>query len=74
MDKKINLLFGILGAIILILLNSLGVYRIFDDSYSSYIIWTILRIIFTLLSVVGLISLIFFSILLIIDAFKNTKG
>jgi hypothetical protein len=68
MDRKLNLIFGILGGIFLICIRLplvyfyevLGNFQGFVSSFISQII-----------SIFGLLAVIFFSILLIIDCLKS---
>ena len=68
MEKKTNLLFGIIGGLFLVSLRlPLFSLSIISGGMIGYIVWNIIRV----LSFIGLIFIIYFSILLIVDTIKT---
>lgn len=68
MEKKISLLFGIIGGLFLVLLQLPAFTRTFSfDGMAGALFWQLI----TLLSFTGLILIIVFSILLIIDTIQT---
>lgn len=68
MEKKLNLLFGIIGGLFLVFLS----YPPFNlsmalGSFNGYVF----DILFSIVSFLGLIFIIYFSVILIIDAIKT---
>lgn len=71
MEKRLNLLFGIIGGLCLVLLRALLNLSMALGSMRGYVT----DILFGILSIIGIISIIYFSILLIIDAVRTVhKG
>ncbi|MBC2582777.1 hypothetical protein [Clostridium sp. DJ247] len=67
MERRFSLLFGIIGGLFLTQINGLLELRMAFGSMNGYVTDFVFRI----LSVIGLICIIYFSILLIIDTFKT---
>ncbi|OPJ59253.1 hypothetical protein [Clostridium chromiireducens] len=65
MEKRLSLLFGIIGSLVL-LISPLGLSMIFG-SIRGYVT----EILFSILTILGFIFIIYFSILLIIDTIKT---
>jgi hypothetical protein len=65
MNKNLNILYGIIGGLILILLK-LPIVNLLLGSFNGYIT----EFIINLISIFGFIFVIYFSILLIINALK----
>jgi hypothetical protein len=67
LERKLSLLFGIIGGLFLVLLNGPLELSIAFGGMRGYVT----DILFSVLSLIGIISIIYFSILLIIDAIKT---
>lgn len=63
MEKRLSLLFGIIGGLFLVLLKSMVL--------GSIIYGYVTDILFSILSLFGIIFIVYFSILLIIDTIKT---
>lgn len=68
MNKKKNILYGIFGGFLLIFMTTFRVYEIFGTASFA---WFILHGVFMLLSVIGIIAVVIFSLYYIFAAFKK---
>lgn len=76
MERRLNLLFGIIGGVFLALLNpnlnwALNLYWSLDIILRLPFIDLAIELLFGILSAVGVIAITYFSVLLIIDGIKS---
>jgi len=64
LERRLSLLFGIIGGLFLVLLNNLSIYI---GNFRGYVT----EALFTILALIGIIFVIYFSLLLIIDTLKT---
>ena len=67
MERRLSLLFGIIGSLVLVLLKSPMELSMALGSMRGYVT----DILFSIFSLLGFISMVYFSILLIIDTIKT---
>ena len=76
MERRLNLLFGIIGGLFLALLSptfnvGLNLYWSLDIILRLPVIGLIIELLFGILSAIGVLAITYFSVLLIIDGIKS---